>query len=165
MSDDMLLDLASVYSKVDGLADDDDEELALDLMADSEASTVPAEQSPALVFLRRTARELQRGTLSVEDFLVRTERLQRKTSTQMAEFSRAVNPHMAEAYSSTKDLASGLVGALKLILGGCERWFDYEESLDMADVEAGLVLIEDGFLALDEAEEVAHEGMAQSGFS
>lgn len=154
-------DFGSAVSAVYSLLTEDDEPLPLDVVAGSETGRIPLEQSPALIFVRRAANELARGTISWDDFQERMERLYYKSRAQLEQFSQEIQDSLSQVDESTRQNALALEAGLSDIVEGCDRLLECGPE-NQEEVRAGLALIEDGFCKIDQADAGAHEQMAQA---
>jgi hypothetical protein len=159
MADNNSFDFGSAVSAVYSLQSVDDDTIPLDVLADSEARRIPVEQSPALMFVRRTALELERGEVSWDDFLDRMERLYNKSARQLEQFSQDIQSTWNQVDDNTRQAAGRLQAGLSSIVDGCGRLLECAAE-DGDEVKAGLAQIESGFFELDQAEAQAHEELA-----
>ena len=133
------------------------DEEAVNYYVDPEMRRVPLDQSPALLFVRKAVREFKQEKISLEEFLTRIEKLEAKAVQQLASFQTSVKDALPRADADGKTLAGALQGALGKILEGCNTLLEFEDHAEPDSLDEGLAQIEEGFLELDEAEEVADE--------
>lgn len=158
MGDDSF-DFGSAVSAVYSLQPEDDEPLPLDVMVASETGRIPVEQSPALMFVRRTAHDLERGEISWDDFQDRMERLYNKSAKQLEQFSQDIQSIVSQVDEKSLQSAVALQGGLTSIVEGCDRLLECAAD-NREEIKAGLGLIESGFYEIDNAEAQAHEGLS-----